>query len=414
MDFETIEGILNINLNSTTTLALAALLLIMGYSINKRVTILNKYCIPAPVVGGFIFMFLTWLGHISSTFKFNFENIFQSTFMLAFFTTVGLGASFSLLKKGGKLLIIYWLTCGIISIFQNIIGITITKITGLEAPYALLSSAISMIGGHGAALAYGGTFAKMGYESAPLVGAAAATFGLITAVLIGGPLGRRLIEKNNLRPDNNENFDQSVTEINTDKGVKLSDLDIIKNVVVILLCMAIGSYISTLIGKLIKMDFPSYVGSMFVAVIVRNINEKTHTYNFNFSLVDGIGNVMLNLYLSLALMTLKLWELSGLIGGVLLVVACQVIFMIIIAYFVVFRILGSNYDAAVMCSGLCGHGLGATPSAIVNMTAINEKYGMSRKAMMIVPIVGAFLVDIIYQPATVWFIKTFVKGFVGN
>ena len=412
MDFETIEGILNINLNSTTTLALAALLLIMGYSINKRVTILNKYCIPAPVVGGFLFMFLTWLGHISSTFKFNFENIFQSTFMLAFFTTVGLGASFSLLKKGGKLLIIYWLTCGIISIFQNIIGITITKITGLEAPYALLSSAISMIGGHGAALAYGGTFAKMGYESAPLVGAAAATFGLITAVLIGGPLGRRLIEKNNLRPDNNENFDQSVTEINTDKGVKLSDLDIIKNVVVILLCMAIGSYISTLIGKLIKMDFPSYVGSMFVAVIVRNINEKTHTYNFNFSLVDGIGNVMLNLYLSLALMTLKLWELSGLIGGVLLVVACQVIFMIIIAYFVVFRILGSNYDAAVMCSGLCGHGLGATPSAIVNMTAINEKYGMSRKAMMIVPIVGAFLVDIIYQPATVWFIKTFVEGVV--
>ena len=413
MNFETIEGVLNINLNSTMTLALAALLLIMGYSINKRVTILNKYCIPAPVVGGFIFMFLTWLGHTSSVFKFNFENIFQSTFMLAFFTTVGLGASFTLLKKGGKLLIIYWLTCGIISILQNVIGITITKTTGLEAPYALLSSAISMIGGHGAALAYGDTFAKMGYESAPLVGAAAATFGLITAVLIGGPLGRRLIEKNNLRPDNSENFDQSVTEINTDKGVKLSDLDIIKNVVVILLCMAIGSYISTLIGKLIKMDFPSYVGAMFVAVIVRNLNEKSHMYNFSFSLVDGIGNVMLNLYLSLALMTLKLWELSGLIGGVLLVVACQVIFMIIIAYFVVFRVLGANYDAAVMCSGLCGHGLGATPSAIVNMTAINEKYGMSRKAMMIVPIVGAFLVDIIYQPATVWFIKTFVQNYVG-
>ena len=412
MNFETIEGVLNINLNSTMTLALAALLLVMGYSINKRLTILNKYCIPAPVVGGFIFMFLTWLGHANNVFKFNFENIFQSTFMLAFFTTVGLGASFTLLKKGGKLLIIYWLTCGIISILQNVIGITITKTTGLEAPYALLSSAISMIGGHGAALAYGDTFAKMGYESAPLVGAAAATFGLITAVLIGGPLGRRLIEKYNLKPDNTENFDQSVTEINTDKGVKLSDLDIIKNVVVILLCMAIGSYISTLIGKLIKMDFPSYVGAMFVAVVVRNLNEKTHMYNFSFSLIDGIGNVMLNLYLSLALMTLKLWELSGLIGGVLLVVACQVIFMIIIAYFVVFRILGSNYDAAVMCSGLCGHGLGATPSAIVNMTAINEKYGMSRKAMMIVPIVGAFLVDIIYQPATVWFIKTFVEGFV--
>ncbi|MEX6494430.1 sodium/glutamate symporter [Fusobacterium animalis] len=396
MNFEIIEGILNINLNSTTTLALAALLLLIGYSAKRRLTILNKYCIPAPVVGGFLFMFLTWLGHISGTFKFNFENIFQSTFMLAFFTTVGLGASFTLLKKGGKLLIIYWLTCGIISIFQNTIGMAISKITGLEAPYALLSSAISMIGGHSAALSYGDTFTKMGYQSAPLVGAAAATFGLISAVLIGGPLGRRLIEKNNLKPDNTEKFDQSVTEINADKGEKLSDLDIIKNVVAILLCMAIGSYISTLIGKLIKMDFPSYVGAMFVAVIVRNLNEKIHMYNFSFSLVDGIGNVMLNLFLSLALMTLKLWELSGLIGGVLLVVACQVAFMILIAYFVVFRILGSNYDAAVMCSGLCGHGLGATPSAIVNMTAINEKYGMSRKAMMIVPIVGAFLVDIIY------------------
>ena len=412
MSFEIIEGILNINLNSTMTLALAALLLLIGYSAKRKLTILNKYCIPAPVVGGFLFMFLTWLGHISGTFKFNFENIFQSTFMLAFFTTVGLGASFTLLKKGGKLLIIYWLTCGIISILQNVIGMSISKTTGLEAPYALLSSAISMVGGHSAALSYGDTFAKMGYQSAPLVGAAAATFGLISAVLIGGPLGRRLIEKNNLKPDNTENFDQSVTEINEDKGEKLSDLDIIKNVVAILLCMAIGSYISTLIGKLIKMDFPSYVGAMFVAVIVRNLNEKIHMYNFSFSLVDSIGNVMLNLFLSLALMTLKLWELSGLIGGVLLVVACQVIFMIIIAYFVVFRILGSNYDAAVMCSGLCGHGLGATPSAIVNVTAINEKYGMSRKAMMIVPIVCAFLVDIIYQPATVWFIKTFVKGFV--
>ena len=209
MNFEMIDGLLNINLNSTMTLALAAILLILGYSVKKKIIVLNKYCIPAPVVGGFLFMFLTWIGHNRELFKFNFENIFQSSFMLAFFTTVGLGASFSLLKKGGKLLVIYWLICGIISILQNTIGIIITKLTGLEAPYALLSSAISMIGGHGAALAYGNSFAKIGYESAPLVGAAAATFGLITAVLIGGPLGRRLIETNNLRPDSTENFDFS-------------------------------------------------------------------------------------------------------------------------------------------------------------------------------------------------------------
>ena len=409
MKFEFVNGLMKINMDATMTLALAGILLLIGYFIKKKVNILNKYCIPAPVVGGFLFMFVTWIGHYTGVFGFQFENLFQSTFMLAFFTTVGLGASFTLLKKGGILLVVYWLICGVISILQNALGIGISKLIGLEAPYALLASAISMIGGHGAALSYGGTFAEMGYSIAPLVGAATATFGLICAVIIGGPLGRRLIEKNKLTPDKSENFDTSVNEVNATSNEKLSDLDIIKNVTVILICMAVGSFISGKIGKLINLGFPSYVGAMFVAVIVRNINEKVKFYNFNFGLVDKIGTVMLSLYLSLALMTLRLWELSGLIGGVLLILAAQVIFMVIIAYFVVFRLLGSNYDAAVMCSGLCGHGLGATPSAIVNMTAINEKYGMSRKAMMIVPIVGAFLVDIIYQPATIWFIKMFVK-----
>lgn len=358
-------------------------------------------------------MLVTWAGHVTGAFSFNFTNTFQDPFMLAFFTTVGLGASFSLLKKGGVLLIVYWLICGVIAILQNTIGIVISKVIGLEAPYALLASAISMIGGHGAALSYGGTFVDMGYEAGELVGAAAATFGLISAVLVGGPVGRRLIVRYNLKPDADENFTSDVESVNADHGEKLSGLDIIKNVTAILVCMAVGTMVSGFIGGLIGMSFPTYVGAMFVALIVRNVNEHVHMYRFSYPLVEGIGDVMLALYLSLALMTLKLWELAGLIGGVLLVVFCQVVFMVLAAYFVVFRILGKNYDAAVMCAGLCGHGLGATPSAIVNMTAVNERYGMSRRAMMIVPIVGAFLVDIIYQPATIWFIKTFVQGFAG-
>lgn len=413
MSFETVENVLNINTDAVMTLAMAAVLLLIGYFVKGKIKALEKYCIPAPVVGGFLFMFITWIGHMTGTFTFNFTNTFQDPFMLAFFTTVGLGASFTLLKKGGKLLLIYWLICGVLSIFQNSIGIGVSKLIGLEAPYGLLSSAISMIGGHGAALSYGDTFARMGYETAPLVGAAAATFGLISAVLIGGPLGRRLIEKNHLTPDNDDTFATDVEEINAGTGEKLNSLDIMKNVTAILVCMAIGTMISGWIGKLIDMSFPTYVGAMFVAVIVRNVNEHVHMYRFDYPLVDSIGEVMLSLYLSLALMTLKLWELAGLIGGVMLVVFCQVVFMILAAYFVVFRILGKNYDAAVMCAGLCGHGLGATPSAIVNMTAVNERYGMSRKAMMIVPIVGAFLVDIIYQPTTIWFIKTFVHGYIG-
>ena len=412
MLFETIDGILNIGVDSTTTLAFAAVLLLIGFFVVSKSKVLQRYVIPAPVVGGFLFMFVTFIGYKTQTFTITFENIYQDIFMLVFFTTVGLGASFQLLKKGGKLLIFYWGITGVISIIQNVIGIGVGSAIGLDAPYALLASAISMVGGHGAAGAYGQTFFEMGYEIAPLVGAASATFGLISAVMIGGPLGRRLIEKNNLKPDPTENFDTSVTDINV-AGEELSSLDIIKNVAVIFVSMAIGTMIAKWIGGLIDMSFPTYVGAMFVAVIMRNLNEKFKFYKFSFPLVDEVGNVMLNMYLSLALMTLKLWELSGLIGGVLIVLACQVIFMILIAYFVVFRLLGSNYDAAVMCAGLCGHGLGATPSAIVNMTALNEKYGMSRKAMMIVPIVGAFLVDIVYQPVTIWFIKTFVSGFTG-
>lgn len=409
MEFIRENGILNINLDSILTLALAVIVLLVGYGVKNRSAFLRKYCIPAPVVGGFLFMFITFIGYKTNSFNFAYENVFQSTFMLAFFTTVGLGANLRILKSGGKLLIIYWLLCGLLSLVQNTIGIGVSKAVGLESAYGMLASSVSMIGGHGAAMSYGSTFAKMGYEQAPVVGAAAATFGLIFGVLIGGPLGRRLIVKNDLKPID-DNFDSSALDnLFKEEKVDLTNLDIIKNVAAIIICMALGTLVSKQIGKLIDMDFPDYVGAMFIAVILRNINEKTHFYKFNGNLVDGIGDVMLNLYLALALMTLKLWELQDLMGGVLVVLICQVIFMLIYSYFVVFRVLGKNYDAAVMCAGLCGHGLGATPSAIVNMTAINEEYGMSRKAMMIVPIVGAFLVDIIYQPIVLTFIKTFVK-----
>ena len=408
MSFEVIDSIFTIKADSIMTVAMAAVLLLIGFFIKSKVKFLDKYCIPAPVVGGFLFMFITFIGHITGTFSFSFDSMYQAPFMLAFFTTVGLGASISLLKKGGVLLFFYWLIAGVV-----IIGVGVGKLVGLDAPFALLSSAISMCGGHGAAAAYGSTFADMGYSAAPLVGAAAATFGLISAVMIGGPVGRRLIVKYNLKPDESEIIDSEINNINAASATKLDGMDVIKNVTSLLVCMALGTMVSGWIGKLIGMSFPTYVGAMFVAVIVRNLNEKFHFYNFDFALVDGIGDVMLSLYLSIALMTLKLWELSGLIGGVLVVLICQVVFMILVSYFVVFRLLGKNYDAAVMCAGLCGHGLGATPSAIVNMTAVNERYGMSRRAMMIVPIVGAFLVDIIYQPQTIWFIKTFVQGFVG-
>ncbi len=416
MEFNVVDQMMIIKVNAIMTLAMAAVLLLIGYFIKDRVGFLTKYCIPAPVVGGFLFMFVTYMGHISGSFSFQFDGYFQNPFMLAFFTCIGLGASFSLLKKGGILLVVYWLIAGIISIFQNAVGVGMGSILGLDAPYALLSSAISMIGGHGAALSYGGTFTDMGYEQGRLIGAAAATFGLLSAVIIGGPLGNRLIVKNNLKPDSDElasEMSSDVMNVNKGSGEKLSSLDIMKNITVILVCMSVGSIISGWVGSLIGMGFPSYVGAMFVAVVIRNANEAFKFYRFDYPLVDHVGEVTLSLYLSMAFMTLKLWELAGLITSVVIVVMCQVLLIAFLAYFVVFRILGKNYDAAVMCAGLCGHGLGATPSAIVNMTAVTERHGMSHRAFMVVPIVGSFLVDIIYQPQTIWFIKTFVKGFTG-
>ena len=410
MSFEIIENVFTINADMVMTTAMAAVLLIIGYFIKGKVRFLEKYCIPAPVVGGFLFMLVTWAGHVTGAFSFTFDTTLQSFFMLAFFTTVGLGASIALLKKGGVLLIVYWLVAGVVSIFQNGIGIAVSKLTGLEPAYGLLSSAITMIGGHGAGAAYGLTFEGMGYPAGQLVGAAAATFGLISSVMVGGPVARRLIEKYDLKPDPSQDLDTSVTEINVASGEALSGLDIMKNVTAILVCMALGTMVSSWVGKLIDMEFPTYVGAMFVAVVVRNINEKTRWYKFDYPLVEGIGDVTLGLYLSIAMMTLRMWELADLAGPMLAVLACQVIFLVLFSYFIVFRILGKNYDAAVMCAGLLGHGLGATPTAIVNLTAVNDRYGMSRKAMMIVPIVGAFLVDIIYQPQTVWFIKTFVEN----
>ena len=413
MSFETVENVLNINTGEMMTLALAVILLLIGYAVKSKVPFLTKYCIPAPVVGGFLFMFITFAGHMTNSFAFNFTNSFQSVFMLAFFTTVGLGASFSLLKKGGLLLIVYWLCSALISIIQNALAIGVGTAVGVPSPYALLCGAISMIGGHGAAAAYGQTFMDMGYSAGMTVGAAAATFGLISGVMLGGPLARFMIEKNGLKPEDDNTSYTEIEKVNAANGVKLSALDVIKNVSVIIVCMAVGQMVSGWIGSLINMSFPEYVGAMFVAVIARNLNDKLHFYTFSFSLVDGIGDVMLNLYLSLAMMTLALWELTDLLGGMLVILLLQVLVMALYNYFFVFRILGKNYDAAVMCSGLCGHGLGATPTAIVNMTAVCEKYGMSRRAFMIVPIVGAFLVDIIYQPQTIAFIKFFVQGYPG-
>ena len=409
MNFVFVDGVLHINVDMVTTVAVAGLLLVLGYYVKSKVYFLTKYCIPAPVVGGFLFMFFTWFGMSQNLFSFNFVTTLQPIFMLAFFTTVGMGASISLLRKGGTLLAIYWAIACVLSVFQNILAMALGPMLGLDHANTLMLGAMTMIGGHGAAAAYGATFADMGFPTASVVGASAATFGLVASVVFGGPISRRLIEKHNLKPDPTENFDTSAMDDGDAADHKLTGLDVIKNVTAIFVCMALGTMISNWIGGLIDMTFPAIVGALFISMFIRNLNEKVRVYRFDYKLTESIGDVTLALFLSMALMTLRIWELVGLFAPMFVILFAQLALVVVTGYFIVFRMLGKNYDAAVMVAGYIGHGVGATPTAIVNMTAVNDRYGPSRKAMIIVPIVGAFLVDFIYHPQTIWFIRMFVQ-----
>ncbi len=406
MEFTTVDSMKTLQFDMMGSVMFAVVLLLIGYFIRSKVKFFERFCIPGPVIGGFLFMIINAIIYSTGLFTIAFDTTLQTPFMLVFFTTIGLGASFGLLKSGGKLLVIYWLVCGAVSIIQCIIGAFGAEAFGMDAVYGIVAGPTALIGGHGGATAYGTTIEEWGYSGGIIVGVAAATYGLIVGGLVGGPLGERLIRKYNLTPDIEEN---NITQDSNENEVKteLSTLVVMKHICLIMVCIVAGTLIAKWVSTLIGMSFPTYVGAMFVAVFARNFNNKVKFMPYNHDFIDKIGDVFLGLFLSMALMTLKLWELKGLAGPLAIVLVIQTVVLATLTYFVIFRILGKNYDAAVMCSGLMGHAMGATPTGIVNMSAVCEKNGLSRKAFIIVPIVGAFLVDIIYQPTVIWFLNAF-------
>ena len=411
MSFGFIDNIFTISLDNIGTVTFAMIILMIGYWIKSKIYVLEKFCIPPSVVGGFIFVFLNLVFYMTKTVNFVFESDFQAAFMLIFFTTVGLGANLKVLLTGGKLLLIYWAVNVVVTVLQTGIGVGIGGALGLDAAYGIVSGPVALVGGHGGAMAYGQTFEGMGYAGAQLVGAASATFGLVAASLIGGPLGRRLIEKHNLKPTVDKNFDLDLSGFEeTEEKTEMDMLTVMKNITAVLISMTLGSFIVTLISDAINFGIPTYIGAMFFAVLVRNLNEKFNFYDFSISFNESFGDVSLGIYLSMALITLKLWELADLAGPLLIVLVIQVVVLSLLSYFVIFRVLGSNYDAAIMCSGLIGHDIGSTPTAVANMTTLQDKYGESKKAMIIVPIVGAFLIDVFYQPFVIFCINLFVEN----
>lgn len=400
-----------IELDAITTLCLACILYLIGQTIINHVSILRRICIPAPVIGGLIFAILVAVLDSFNIVKIKLDASFiQDFFMLAFFTTIGLGASLKLFKVGGKVMLLYFMFCGIMAFCQNVIGISLAKLLNIKPLLGLTAGSMSMEGGHGNAVAYGKTIQDMGIDSAVTAALAAATLGLVFGGLIGGPVVKFLIKRYNLKPEHSDDSFKNYGEVEYNQSLhekyKPTQIFFIQFTILVF-CMALGTYIGNTFTNLTNVNIPMYVGSMFVAVFVRNISEAAGFNIVDLKINEQIGDISLGIFLSLALMSIQLTEIYSLALPLIIIVLVQVVFMILFSIFVLFRGLGKDYDAAVMVGGFIGHGLGATPNAMANLDVITKKYGNSPKAYLVVPIVGAFLIDLIGVIIVMGFIQFF-------
>ena len=400
-----------LELDAITTLAIASLLYLLGIFIVNHVSILRKLCIPAPVIGGLIFSILVAILQSTNIITIKLDSEFiQNFFMLAFFTTIGLGASLKLLRLGGKVLILYFIFCGFLAVFQNLISISLAKVLNIPPLLGLTAGSMSMEGGHGNAAAYGQTIRDMGFDSALTAALAAATLGLVAGGLVGGPVVKFLITKYNLKPEHAEETTTDYGNVKSNEYLhnRMNPTTIFfLQFTIVTICMAIGSYLGNTFSELTGINIPIYVGAMFVAVIIRNISEYNNLNLIDMKFVDKISDISLSLFLSIALMSIQLTEIYQLALPLIIIVLIQVVFIVLFSIFIVFRGLGKDYDAAVMIGGFIGHGLGATPNAMANLDVITKKFGASPKSYLVVPIVGAFLIDLLGVPIVTTFINLF-------
>lgn len=400
-----------LELDAITTLAIASLLYLLGIFIVNHVSILRKLCIPAPVIGGLIFSILVAILQSTNIITIKLDSEFiQNFFMLAFFTTIGLGASLKLLRLGGKVLILYFIFCGFLAVFQNLISVSLAKVLNIPPLLGLTAGSMSMEGGHGNAAAYGQTIRDMGFDSALTAALAAATLGLVAGGLVGGPVVKFLITKYNLKSEHAEETTTDYGNVKSNEYLhnRMNPTTIFfLQFTIVTICMAIGSYLGNTFSELTGINIPIYVGAMFVAVIIRNISEYNNLNLIDMKFVDKISDISLSLFLSIALMSIQLTEIYQLALPLIIIVLIQVVFIVLFSIFIVFRGLGKDYDAAVLIGGFIGHGLGATPNAMANLDVITKKFGASPKSYLVVPIVGAFLIDLLGVPIVTTFINLF-------
>lgn len=376
------------------TLVAASLVLLLGRGLVARVGFLRTYNIPEPVAGGLVVALLL-LALRFLDIEVRFETSLQTPLMLAFFATIGLSADFASLKRGGRVVGIFLLAVTGLLIVQNAMGIGLATVLGLDPLMGLLTGSITLAGGHGTGAAWGATFSeKFGLASASELAMASATFGLVLGGLIGGPVARLLINRVQTpgfvqeAPRLPKGFEQP------NKERSITPFSLIETIALIAVSLQAGSLLNgSLHGT--AFELPTFVCVLFVAVILRNGLSALGLYQVFEREVSVLGNVSLSLFLAIALMSLKLWDLAALALPFFIILAAQTLVMALFAIFVTFRVMGSNYDAAVLAAGHCGFGLGATPTAIANMQAVTQRYGPSQIAFLVVPMVGAFFIDII-------------------
>ncbi len=400
------------------TAGIGALALIVGMILTRKVAFLQKFCVPSPVSGGIIFSLITLVLYGWFDIEVSFDGTLKDVFMLAFFTSVGFQSDLKVLKQGGKLLVIMLALLVVIIALQNLMPMGITQLLGVDPLIGMAAGSISMTGGHGTAGGFASVLEGMGLEGAGTIGMAAATFGLIAGSMIGGPLAERIIRTKltheQVQPKDDE-IDPAMAGIESDeasptgrkKRISTNEQEFqqyAKAFYCIFLVMGGGTILGWLFTKT-GITFPTYFGALILAAITRNTIgfvsykdegkwEKAEKL-LDMERIISVGNICLSFFLGMAMISLKLWELQSLALPLIVILVSQVVMMAMFAYIVAFPLLGRDYDAAVLCAGMCGFGLGATPNAMANMSAVCYKYRYTVKPFLIVPIIGAMFADLI-------------------
>ena len=380
-----------IQLNMYHALALGAAMYWLGLTLTRKISVLKRFCVPAPLVGGLCFALLNTLLYATGTAVITFDDTLQSVFMIMFFTTVGFTVSIPMLIKSGKAVVMLLALSIAMIVLQNAVGSGVMALMGKNPLFGLGCGSISMIGGPGTAAAIGKDLEAAGAVGGTTVAVAAATFGLIFGSLLGGPIARRLIVKNHLREELPEDHEHE--EDADDTHFTTHSNSFLLGFLLLVFSVGLGDLVTTGLTKLFGFNFPGYIGAMLVAALIRNIMDHTHDAEFPAAEISTMGSMFLSIFLSMALSGLKLWQLVDLALPMLVCLAAEVILMVAFSIFVVFPLMGRNYDAAMITAGFIGFGMGATSNAMANMQAVSRRYGPSPSAYFVIPMVGGLFND---------------------